>query len=99
MARPEKDNSVSTQKSDEELTSTKFVKWENRLDPKDKMSEKILQSLRVFADGTPEDYCRWRIDYDEMVAKKSFERAENKISLIQVLLEGPARDTFNQELF
>jgi hypothetical protein len=63
--------------------STKYITFDCRLDPQDKNSEKVARKLKVFKNGTPEEYCKWRIDYDDLVTYPSFKKkAETKFGLL-----------------
>jgi hypothetical protein len=49
----------------------------------------------VFENGTPEEYCKWRIDYDDLVTYPSFKnKAEAKFGLLLSILKGKSRDSF-----
>ena len=81
-------------KSNDDEDSTKYVSMDVRLDPTDKHSEKVTRKLKVFEDGTPEEYCKWRIDYDDLVANPAFSKPEAKVSLLLTILKGKSRDSF-----
>ena len=73
----EKKNRNDGKKSQEDEDSTKYISFDTRLNPKDKRSENVTRKLRVFEDGTPEEYCKWQIDYDNLVSYSSFEGTDN----------------------
>ena len=84
------------QKSDDDDTdSTQYISFDIRIDPKDKNSEKVTRKLKVFEDGTPEEYCKWRIDYDDFITYPAFSKADAKLSLLTSILKGKSRDSFN----
>jgi len=86
----------SRQKSEEDdADSTQYISFDIRIDPKDKNSEKVTRKLKVFEDGTPEEYCKWRIDYDDLVTYPAFAKAEAKLSHLTSILKGKSRDNFN----
>ena len=84
----------NSSKSKDEEDSTKYISFDCRIDPKDKNSEKVTRKLKVFENGTPEEYCKWRIDYDDLATYPSFAKSEAKISLLLSVLKGKARDQF-----
>jgi hypothetical protein len=49
----------------------------------------------VFKNSTLEEYCKWRIDYDDLVTYPSFkDKAEAKFGLLLSILKGNLRDHF-----
>ncbi len=72
------------QQSTEDDNSTKYITFDCHPDrPQDKNSEKVSQKLKVFKNGTSEEYCKWHIDYDDLVTYPSFQnKAEAKFSLL-----------------
>jgi hypothetical protein len=85
-----KEGGRSSQEEDKD--STKYITFDCCLDPKDKNSEKVSRKLKVFEDGTPEEYCKWRIDYDDLVSYPAFKTGEAKLSLLLSILKGKSRD-------
>ena len=65
-----------------------------RIDLKDKNSEKVSRKLKVFEDGMLEEYCKWRIDYDDLVSNAAFSKPETKTMLLLSILKGKSRDSF-----
>ncbi len=55
------------QQSNEDGNNTKYITFECQLNPQDKNSEKVANKLKVFKNGTPEKYCKWRINYNDLV--------------------------------
>jgi hypothetical protein len=82
------------QKGNDEDDSSKYVSFNCRLDPKDKNSENVTRSLKVFENGTPEEYCKWRIDYDELVTYPAYNKADTKLTILLSILKGDSRDNF-----
>ena len=72
-------NNNGSSKSKDDDDSTKYLSFDVRLDLEDKKSEKVTRKLKVFEDGTPEEYCKWRIDYDDLVSHPSFAKAGAKV--------------------
>jgi hypothetical protein len=92
-----KGSSGSGEKKTADEDSNKFVSFDCRLNPRDKNSEKITYKIKVFEAGTPEDYCKWRSEYDDLASKPSFTNPEAKLSIILSVLKGKARDKFQSE--
>ena len=92
-AHSQKDSRRSTQ-AESNSDKVEYVFWDYRLDATDKKSEKLTRKLRVLDDGTPEEYCRWRIEYDDVVKTCTFNRAETRLQLLSTILRGKARDSF-----
>ena len=65
-----------------------------RTEPNNEDSSTFEQKVRVFADGTTEDYVRWRIAFDEVVRAKPLTTSAAKVSMANVLLIGAAKDLF-----
>jgi len=78
----------------QEDDDTKYISFDCRLDPKNKHSEKVTRKLKIFEDGTPEEYCKWRSDYDDLVSYQAFNTADAKLSLLLSILKGKSRDRF-----
>ena len=70
------------------------MSFDVRLIPGDDASPKVRRKLRVFEDGTPEEYCKWRIDFEGLTSVVTYARNDAQVSIINTLLRGKARDTF-----
>lgn len=90
----ERELSTEAKKKEEEKNTTNYVSFDIRLDPTKKDSEKIRRKLKVFENGSPEDYCKWRVDFDDLIRYPSFAKPEARASVLNTLLRGRARDTF-----
>ena len=77
--------------SEDEDDSTTYVSFDVRLIPGDDDSPKVRRKLRVFEDGTPEEWCKWRIDLEGLtLSVATYARNDAKVSVINTLLrEGP----------
>jgi hypothetical protein len=83
-------------KSDDD-DDTKYVTVNVKLDAKDKASETLKRKLKVFDDGTPEEYCKWRKDYDDLTDTyaSSYGKPETRLSLLRTILKGKSWDVFS----
>jgi hypothetical protein len=64
---------------DNSTGTTSRLTVDSRLNPQVKISEKVSQKLKVFENGTPEEFCKWRIDYDDLVTYPSFKNKGSKV--------------------
>ena len=85
-------------KGDDNDDETRYVVFEIRLDPEGNSPEKVKCKLKVFDNGTPEEYCKWRMDYDDLVENPAYSSPEAKANILQTLLRGKARDVFSSKL-
>ena len=51
-------------------------------------------SIAKFDDGTPEEWIKWRIQYDALVNQCPLKTADEKFTMIRATLEGRALDVF-----
>jgi transposase InsO family protein len=77
--------------------STQYLSYDFRIDSKDKNSEKVSRKFRIFDDGTPEEYCKWRIDYDSVASHPTLSKADVKYAFLVGILKGKSLDTFVTE--
>ena len=85
-------------KGDDDDDETRYVVFEIRLDPEGNSPEKVKRKLKVFDNGTPEEYCKCRMDYDDLVGNPAYSSPEAKANILQTLLRGKARDVFSSKL-
>ena len=50
--------------------------------------------IPVFDDGTPEEWIKWRIQFDNLVEQFPLETADRQFTMLRPLLKGRALDTF-----
>ena len=65
-------------KGDDDDDETRYVVFEIRLDPEGNSPEKVKRKLKVFDNGTPEEYCKWRMDYDDLVENPAYSTRKRK---------------------
>ena len=80
--------------SEDEDDATNYVAFDIRLIPGDETSEKLRRKLKIFDDGTPEDWCKWRRDLEGLTAMPAYAKSSAQVSIINTLLRGKAQDTF-----
>ena len=92
--RVQKRNKDKRKSSDDDDDATNYVAFDVRLIPGDETSEKVRRKLKVFEDGTPEDWCKWRSDYEGLTALPAYASHTAQVSIINTLMRGKARDIF-----
>src|SRR5487761_2642506 len=93
-ASKKKNRADQGRKSNEDEDGTKYVSHDFRIDIKDKNSEKVTRKFKIFEDGTPEEYCKWRIDYDSVASHPTFSKADVKYTFLLGILKGKSLDSF-----
>jgi hypothetical protein len=81
---------------DDDDTSFRSVKLDLKTNPIDKNSAKFSSYFKVFESGSPEQWCRWREDLTTVFKGLNLATGANQIGMVQHLLAGQARDTFNE---
>jgi hypothetical protein len=69
-----------------------------KLDAKDKALESLKRKLKVFEDGMPEEYCKWRKDYANLTDTyaSTYGKPETRLALLCTKLKGKSRgDVFS----
>jgi hypothetical protein len=81
---------------EDEDTSFRSVKLDLKTNPTAADSPKFSSYFKVFENGTPEQWCRWREDLATVFRGLNLTTGPNQIGMIRHLLAGQARDTFNE---
>jgi hypothetical protein len=81
---------------DDDDTSFRSVKLDLKTNPSDTSSAKFSSYFKVFESGSPEQWCRWREDLSTVFKGLNLTTGPNQIGMVQHLLAGQARDTFNE---
>jgi len=82
-----KKNHNDGKNSQENDDSTKHIHL-HFLKSKGQTLQKVMRKLRVFKDSTPEEYCKWWIDFDDLMPYRSFKGTDAaRISLLQTILK------------
>ena len=94
----EEDDRKSGKNKDEKYEKEKYKTFDVKLNKKEKDSEKVEVSMKVFENGTPEDYCKWMEQYLELKTMMPLDSASKQVKVIRTILKGIYLDTFNQHL-
>ena len=72
------------------------IKLELRSNPENAASVKVGAFFKVFENGTPEQWCRWRDDLNRAWKGLNNTNGPNRATTVRHLLEGQALDDFDQ---
>ena len=80
--------------SDEDDSKTKTLKL--RLDPTKVKSPKHEYKMKVFSDGTPEEWLKFLIDFEETVCyQHPLQTFNQKLMVLRTLLDGQMKERFD----
>ena len=82
--------------SDKDEGTFRTVKLELRTNPTASDSVKFSSYFKVFENGTPEQWCRWREDLAKVFKGLNLNTGPNQIGMVRHLLAGQALDTFSE---
>ena len=81
--------------SDEEDDKTKTISFEIPMDPTLNESETYILKVSTFEDGSPEEYCEWRQEMDDLLTAKDWQKDINhRLSVFRALLKGKSASIF-----
>ena len=86
-------NEKKSEKKDNE--KEKYKTFDIKLSKKEKDSEKVEISVKVFENGTPEDFCKWYEQYVELAEMMPLDTPTKKIKIIRSILKDTYLETFN----
>jgi hypothetical protein len=86
---------TTEKKSDSKDDKDKYKVFEIKIDKADKESSTIEQNVKIFEQGTPEQYVQWLEDYRELEAAMPLKKPEQKVNVIRSILKGSYLETFN----
>ena len=72
-----------------------FLKIALRTNPTDANSDTYSLNIRYFRTGTPEDFLKWRKDYDKVIRGQNLTTGPSKYAMARNLLQGDALRVFN----
>ena len=75
-----------------ESETTKSI--EIKIDPTNEESETVTKKMRVFADGEPEEFLVWAMEFDEIIRDAPFNNGIAKQRAAVTFLKGRARTVF-----
>ena len=74
----------------------KFVKFDVPVNRGEGSDENTTEwCIRVFDTGDAEEYCKWRIAFEELAEAMRWTTVEQKFTVLQTILRGEARARFN----
>ena len=76
----------------------KYKTFEIKINKREKDSEKIDVSVKVFEDGNPEDFCKWYEQYSKVKDMMPLDSATKQIKVIRSILNDSSLETFNNHL-
>ena len=76
----------------------KYKTFDIKIDKDDKDSDTVEQHIKVFEQGSPEDYIKWLEGYKELEIVLPLEKPEHKVNVVRSILKGPYLETFNTAL-
>ena len=72
-----------------------FLKIALRTNPTDSSSDTYSLNIRHFRTGTPEEFLKWRKDYDMVIRGQNLTNGPAKYAMARTLLQGDALRVFN----
>ena len=85
-------------KSDKDDEKEKYKTFEIKLNKKEKDSDKLDSTVKVFEDGTPEDFCKWRARYNEVKTMMPLDTPMKQVKIIRNILKDSYLETFNNHI-
>ena len=83
------------EKESENDQKDKYKYVEVPLDSTDENSDKTKWKVLTFGHGTPEEWVKWRIIFDDLIEAYPLNTAEKQINMLKTLLKWDAWDQFN----
>ena len=87
-----------TKKSVQDNEKDKYKTFEIKLNKKEKDSEKYDHVVKIFEDGSTEDYCRWYMKYTEVKSSMPLDTPMKQIKIIRSILKNTYLEAFNNHL-
>ena len=87
---------VKNKDKDEE--KDRYKSFEIKYDANEKDSDKMEVKIKVFEDGTPEDYVKWMEGYKELEIMKPLTKPLEKLKVVRSILKGSYLETFNSKI-
>ena len=75
-----------------------YKTFDIRLNKKEKDSEKVEHSVKVFEQGSPEDFCNWFERYQELKSDMPLDTPVKQVKIIRSILKGTYLEIFNRHL-
>ena len=87
-----------SKKDKSEEDKDKFKTFDIKINKKEKDSEKIEISVKVFENGSPEEFCKWYEQYVEIKEMMPLDNPTKQIKVIRSILKESYLETFNNHL-
>ena len=84
--------------SDEEKEKDKYKTFDVKIDKSDTLSDTIEYSIKVFEDGTPEQFVQWFEQYQELEQMMPLDKPAQKVNVVRNLLKGTYLELYNTTL-
>jgi len=84
--------------SDEEKEKDKYKTFDVKIDKSDTLSDTIEYSIKVFEEGTPEQFVQWFEQYQELEQMMPLDKPAQKVNVVRNLLKGTYLELFNTTL-
>ena len=100
-SKSHKKKSKDDSDSEDEDDKTKYCTISLKLDPDKPLDEegnKVTHKIPIFESGTPEEYCQWRENVDEVFDRKDLENAREMGNHFKSFLRGKAREDFKTSM-
>ena len=86
----------SEKKSDKsDNDKDQYKSFEMKINKREKDSDKVEQKVKVFENGTPEEYCIWCERYNELQKSIPLDTPTKQIKVIRSILKESYLDVFN----
>ena len=85
-------------KASKEEEKDQYKSFDIKLNKKEKDSEKVEISIKVFENGTPEDFCKWYEQYVEIKEMMQLDTPAKEIKIIRSILKDTYLEAFNNHL-
>ena len=92
------ENDEKKNKSFKDDEKEKYKTFEIKLNKKEKDSDKLDSTVKVFEDGTPEDFCKWRARYNEVKTMMPLDTPMKQVKIIHNILKDSYLETFNNHI-
>ena len=89
-----------TEKTQKPITKDEYKTVTLKINPSDKAKDSptIDKKVRLFADGTAEDWLHWRMEWEDVVRDKPLKTCTQHVTMALTLLKGRAKELFQEAL-
>ena len=90
--KPKKSKKKDDEDKDDE--KDKYRTFELYLDPEDDKTDTYKRKIKVFLEGTPEEWVEHQIEVTDLFNAGGYTTADQKISIYRAVYDGKAKDLF-----